>query len=174
MAHRVVSAILFSPRGGSAHVARALARGLRELDWAVTLVSGSVTGSESLGDAKRFYGEVQAVDFAPALATGEPLRFAGAPGTAPMHPSFEDRPGEPDQVFAVLDEFEFEGQVQAWARALAEARAADADILHLHHLTPIHAAAERVAPAVPVVTQLHGTELLMLEQIVAGAAGLGA
>ena len=169
MAHRVVSAVLFSPRGGSAHVARALARGLRQLDWAVTLVSGSVTGSASLGDAERFYDEVQAVDFAPALASGEPLRFEGPPGTAPMHPSFEDRPGEPDRVFAALDDLEFERQVQAWASALARAEAANADVLHLHHLTPIHAAAERVAPAVPVVTHLHGTELLMLEQIVAGA-----
>ena len=169
MVHRVVSAILFSPRGGSAHVARALARGLRELEWAVTLVSGSVTGSASLGDAERFYGEVQAVDFAPALASEDPLRFEGAPGTAPMHPSFEDRPGEPDQVFAALDDLAFERQVQAWAHALAQAGAANAHVLHLHHLTPIHAAAERVAPAVPVVTQLHGTELLMLEEIAAGA-----
>ncbi len=169
MAHRVVSAILFSPRGGSAHVARALARGLRALDWAVTLVSGSLTGSGSLGDAERFYGEVQAVDFGPALASGEPLRFEGALGTAPIHPSFEDRPGEPDRVFAALDDLEFERQVQAWARALAQAGAASADILHLHHLTPIHAAAERVAPGVPVVSHLHGTELLMLEQIMAGA-----
>ena len=169
MAHRVVSAILFSPRGGSAHVARALARGLRELAWDVTLVSGSVTRSESLGDAKRFYGEVQPVDFGPALATGEPLRFEGPLGTAPMHPSFEDRPGGPDRVFAVLDDLEFERQVQAWAGALAQADAANADVLHLHHLTPIHAAARRVAPRVPVVTHLHGTELLMLEEIVAEA-----
>lgn len=169
MAHRVVSAILFSPRGGSAHVARALARGLRALDWTVTLVSGSVAGSESLGDAARFYGEVRAVDFGPALATGDPLRFEGPPGTAPVHPSFEDRPGAPDRVLAALDDLEFDRQARAWARALAQADAARADILHLHHLTPIHAAAARVAPDVPVVTHLHGTELLMLEQIVAGA-----
>ena len=39
------------------------------------------------------------------------------------------------------------------------------DVLHLHHLTPINAAAERVAPDVPVVGHLHGTELLMLEAI---------
>ena len=38
-------------------------------------------------------------------------------------------------------------------------------MLHLHHLTPINAAAARVAPDVPVVGHLHGTELLMLEAI---------
>ena len=59
----------------------------------------------------------------------------------------------------------FEHHAGAWARALAGAGAADADVLHLHHLTPINAAAERVAPGVPVVGHLHGTELLMLEAI---------
>ena len=38
-------------------------------------------------------------------------------------------------------------------------------MLHLHHLTPINAAAALVAPDVPVVGHLHGTELLMLEAI---------
>ena len=54
------------------------------------------------------------------------------------------------------------------ARALEDAGAADADVLHLHHLTPIHEAAARVAPDVPVVGHLHGTELLMLERIADG------
>ena len=45
-----------------------------------------------------------------------------------------------------------------------DAGAADADVLHLHHLTPLHEAAARVAPDVPVVGHLHGTELLMLER----------
>ena len=41
----------------------------------------------------------------------------------------------------------------------------DADVLHLHHLTPLNEAAARVAPHVPIVGHLHGTELLMLEAI---------
>lgn len=169
MAVRVLSAILFSPRGGSAHVARALARGLRKLDFSVTLLSGSRSGGGA-GDAERFYGAgcVRAVDFGPALTCGDPLRFEGPPGTAPLHPSYEDRPGAPDRVFAVLDDDDYERQVRAWARELERAGAADADILHLHHLTPINEAAKRVAPGVPVVGHLHGTELLMLEQIAAG------
>ncbi|MBV9717004.1 MAG: glycosyltransferase family 4 protein, partial [Solirubrobacterales bacterium] len=63
---------------------------------------------------------------------------------------------------------DFERQVRAWARELERAGAPDADLLHLHHLTPLNEAAARVAPDVPVIGQLHGTELSMLEQIAAG------
>jgi glycosyltransferase involved in cell wall biosynthesis len=38
-------------------------------------------------------------------------------------------------------------------------------VLHLHHLTPLNEAAARIAPGVPVVGHLHGTELLMLEEL---------
>lgn len=169
MAFRVVSAILFSPRGGSAQVARALASGLRERGWEVTLVSGSRGDSDPDGDARVFYGDVRPVDFGPALATEAPLRYEGPPGTAPIHPSYEDRPGAPDVVFAKLDDLDYERQVRAWCRELQRAGASDADVLHLHHLTPVNEAAARIAPRVPVVGQLHGTELLMLEQIDAGA-----
>ena len=85
-----------------------------------------------------------------------------------MHPSYEDRPDAPDPVFAAVDDEAYEAHVDAWCRALEEAGAADADVLHLHHLTPIHEAAARVAPDVPIVGHLHGTELLMLERIADG------
>lgn len=169
MAPRVLSAILFSPRGGSAHTARALVRGLRALGWPVTLVAGSRSDLGEHGDARVFYGDVNAVDFDPALASDHPLSFEGPPGTAPLHPSYEDRPGAPDKVFAVLDDLVYERQVQAWSRELARAGADQADVIHLHHLTPLNEAASRVAPGVPVVGQLHGSELLMLERIAAGA-----
>jgi len=152
---RIVSALMFFPRGGSAHVARALARELPAHGCEVTIVSGSQSG-RSVGDAARFYDglDVRPVDF--------------TRGDAPMHPSYEDRPDAPDRVFAALDDDAYEEHVAAWARALREAGAADADVLHLHHLTPIHEAAQRVAPRVPVVGHLHGTELLMLERIADG------
>jgi glycosyltransferase involved in cell wall biosynthesis len=144
---------MFFPRGGSAHVTRALARELPAHGCDVTIVSGSLPGH---GDAEHFYEglDVHAVDF--------------ARGDAPMHPSYEDRPDAPDRVFAALDDRAYEQHVAAWCRALEEAGAADADVLHLHHLTPIHEAAARVAPDVPVVGHLHGTELLMLERIAEG------
>ena len=151
---RLVSALMFFPRGGSAHVARALARALPAEGWDVTVVSGSQAGR---GDARAFYAglDVVAVDF-------------GA-GDAPLHPSYEDRAGAPDTVFARVDDDAFEAHVAAWSRALARAAAAEADVLHLHHLTPINEAAARVAPEVPVVGHLHGTELLFLERVAAGA-----
>src|SRR5204862_2688949 len=89
----------------------------------------------------------------------------------PMHPSDEDRPGAADRIFAVIDDDEFERHVAAWAAQLERAGAREADVLHLHHLTPLHEAAARVAPHVPVVTHLHGTELLMLEEIEERAGG---
>ncbi len=165
---RLLSAIQFFPRGGSSHVARALALELPPYGWDVTVVSGSRTDLEAFGDAARFYAglDVHPVSFDEALASPDPLD--PPPGAAPMHPSYEDRPDAPDRVFAALDDDAYERQVTAWARALAAAGAADADALHLHHLTPIHEAAARVAPDVPVIGHLHGTELLMLEEIAGG------
>src|SRR3954453_10901105 len=164
----VVSASLFFPRGGSAHVLRALATNLPDDGWAVTVVSGSRHEAGPHGDARRFYAglDLVDVDFTAALHAPDPM---DPPGDAPpMHPSFEDRPAAADRVFASVDDAHFERQVAAWATALQNAEAADADVLHLHHLTPINAAAARVAPRVPVVGHLHGTELLMLERIPAG------
>jgi len=153
---RSVSAVMFFPRGGSAHVTRALARELPAHGWEQTVISGSLPG---LGDAHGFYSglDIHAVDF--------------AAGHAPMHPSYEDRPDAPDRVFADVDDTEYEAHVAAWAAALLRARADEADVLHVHHLTPINEAARRVAPHVPVVGHLHGTELLMLERIADGAPG---
>ena len=58
--------------------------------------------------------------------------------------------------------------MSAWERQLELAGAGDAAVLHLHHLTPIHEAAERRFPDVPRIGHLHGTELLMLQQIEEG------
>ena len=128
------------------------------------MLSGSLTRGDEPGDAREFYAglDVRPVDMTAALRRADPMR-----ADPPMHPSYEDRPGAPDRVFASLDDDEYERQVVAWCRALQSVGAARADVLHLHHLTPIHEAAARVAPGVPVVGHLHGTELLMLEAIAA-------
>jgi len=127
---------MFFPRGGSAHVVRALATELPKHGWQPTVVSGSVAG---VGDARRFFAglDVRPVDMTAALSAPDPLN-----ADPPFHPS--------------------------WARALQDAGAADATVLYLHHLTPLHEAAARVAPGVPIVGHLHGTELLMLEAIAEG------
>jgi glycosyltransferase involved in cell wall biosynthesis len=168
VARRLLSVLQFFPRGGSSHVARALARELPSHGWDVTVVSGSRSDLEGVGDATRFYAglDVHPVSFDEALASPDPLDPPA--GVAPMQPSYEDRPGAPDRVFAMLDDDAYERLVTAWARALIAVGAADFDALHLHHLTPIHEAASRVAPGVPVIGHVHGTELLMLEAITAG------
>ena len=149
-------------------MARALAIELPAHGWDVTVVSGSRTDLEDFGDAAQFYAglEIHPVSFDAALGSPDPLR--PPPGVVPMQPSYEDRPDAPDVVFAMLDDDAYERQVAAWTTALATVGAAGFDALHLHHLTPIHEAASRVAPGVPVVGHLHGTELLMLEAIAAG------
>jgi glycosyltransferase involved in cell wall biosynthesis len=160
---RALVGLMFFPRGGSSHVVRALATALPAEGWNVTIVSGHREGH---GNAQEFFAglDVRAVDFTRALAAGEPMR-----ADPPMHPSFEDRPDAPDRIFASLDDDLYEHQVAAWSQALSAAGAAEADVLYLHHLTPLNEAALRVAPDVPVVSHLHGTELLMLEEIDQGA-----
>lgn len=162
--------IYFYPRGGSAHSARAIARELGANGIEVTLLAGSRSdlGDDSL--ASSFYAglDLRAIDFTPAMRSAEPLRFRGPAGTAPMHGSYEDRPGAPDAVLASLDEEAFELQVEVWAEAMAAAAEPGVDALYLHHLTPLNEAAARVLPGVPVIGHVHGTELLMLEEIEAG------
>ena len=154
---RVVSAISFFPRGGSAHAARGLARELPRHGWSVRLVSGSRRDLGADADAESFY---RGLDVFPVDVSAD---ADGLP-----HPSYEDRPGSGEPVYASLDDLQFERLVRRWARALLSAGAPTCDVLHVHHLTPINEAAARVAPAVPIVGQLHGTELLMLERIDAG------
>ncbi|MCW3065688.1 MAG: glycosyl transferase group 1 [Solirubrobacterales bacterium] len=163
--NNLVAGLMFFPRGGSAHALRAIATELPTHGWRATVVSGSVAGA---GDATRFFDglDVRTVDMTAALGSPDPLR-----ADPPLHPSYEDRPGAPDRVFAAVDDVTYDHQVAAWAEALVDAGALDADLLYLHHLTPLHEAAARVAPGVPVVGHLHGTELLMLEAIADGPPG---
>jgi glycosyltransferase involved in cell wall biosynthesis len=168
---RVVSGTLFFPRGGSAFVTRALAFGLHDEGIDVTLIAGSRSDRGDLSDARAFYAgiDLHPVDYTAALRSVDPMGSAGVAGAAPAHPSFEDRPGAADRVFAALDDAEYQRQVDAWTRELRAVDAAGADVLHLHHLTPLNAAAAVAAPGVPIVAHLHGTELLMLEAIETGA-----
>jgi glycosyltransferase involved in cell wall biosynthesis len=163
--------IYFYPRGGSAHVCRALAREFSRNEFDVTVVSGSRSDLGEHALARSFYPSVDLhpVDFTPALRSRDPLRFSGATGTAPIQGSYEDRLGAEDPVLASIDDDAFELQVEAWARALGAAGAADSDLAYLHHLTPLNEALAREFPAIPVLCHIHGTELLMLERIAAGA-----
>jgi glycosyltransferase involved in cell wall biosynthesis len=158
-------ALQFFPRGGSAQVARYLARSLPEAGWEVAIASGSLGAPGEESHAETFYDglEVHSLDYGPAAVAPDPL--AADP---PFQPSYEDRAGAPDRVFAKVPDEAYERLVAAWERLLAAAGAASADVLHLHHLTPINEAAEGSFGGVPRIGHLHGTELLMLQKIEEG------
>jgi glycosyltransferase involved in cell wall biosynthesis len=163
----IIHCLSFFPRGGSAQVVRYLAAAQRELGRRPCIVTGSLGQPGEPGHAGTFFAglPVVAADFGPAVDARrrgqDPMRQP-----VPMHPSYEDRPGAPDRVFAALSPALAERQERSWRQVLDRIRAPE--VLHLHHLTPLHEAARRRFPGVPVVTQLHGTELLMLERILTG------
>jgi glycosyltransferase involved in cell wall biosynthesis len=162
---RVLMALMFFPRGGSSHVVRNLAHFLPEAGWDVTVLTGSLGAAGKESNAETFFRgfDIHSVDYTAAVQAPDPLR-----ADPPMHPSFEDRRDAADRVFAKVDDATYEHLVAAWQHALAEAGAADADLLHLNHLTPMHEAAIRSFPDVPRVGHLHGTEMLMLGEIANG------
>jgi len=97
----VVSALFFFPRGGSAQVARAFARALPAVGWQTTLAAGSLGRQSEQTNAGSFFSglEVHPVDYSPALELPDPLA-----ALLPFQPSYEDRPGAPDRVFAIVDD----------------------------------------------------------------------
>jgi glycosyltransferase involved in cell wall biosynthesis len=162
----VLQGFSFFPRGGSAQVVRYLTAALSEAGWSPRIVAGSLGTPGNLSHAATFFAglPLSPVDFTDALDAwqrGEdPLDQP-----VPLHASYEDKLGAPDRIFAAVSPEMATRQVGSWRRALLGLGAFDPQVLHLHHLTPLHDAAESVWPDVPVVTHLHGTELLMLEQI---------
>ena len=157
--------LIFFPPGGSAQVVRYLARSLPETGWDATIACGSLGPPGQEAHAGTFFAglHVRPLDYTAAAAASDPL--AADP---PFHPSYEDRAGAPDRVFAGVDDVAYERLVAAWIVQLRAAGAEGADILHLHHLTPLNEAAERAFPQVPRVGHLHGTELLMMREIERG------
>ncbi len=158
--------LMFYPRGGSAQVARYLSRALQLLGWDVRLAVGSLGAAGEPTHAATFFRglQVEPADYTPALERFERGAEALA-GPVPLHGSFEDRKGAPDPVFAALGPEQTEAQIEAWAAVLERAGFADVDLIHLHHLTPMHDAAARRFPDRPVITHLHGTDLKMLDRI---------
>ena len=165
---RVGMGLFFYPRGGSAQVVGYLSRALERRGWDVTLVCGSLGGSGALGNAATFFGgglDVVPGEYDDAVARWErgedPM---DAP--FPFQPSYEARPGVPDRGFPWVSPAQGARMAAAWARVIAASGGMSrARLLHLHHLTPLHAAVAAALPGVPVVTHLHGTELRMLDAI---------
>ncbi len=163
---RVVMGLLFYPRGGSAYVVRYLSPALERAGWTVSLATGSLGVAGEGTHAPTFFAglEVRVVDATDAVrafaAGGDPIA-----AEQPMHPSYEDRAGVPDPVFASVVPELADHLAAVWERPLRDAGAATAELFHLHHLTPQLDAAHRHWPEVPLVVHLHGTEMKMIAAI---------
>ena len=174
---RIVMGLLFFPRGGAAYVVRYLSPALARAGWSVSLAAGSLGVPGEQTNAQTFFDglDVHVLDYTDAVRAFE----AGGDAIAapqPMHPSYEDRAGAPDVVFASVPP-ELSGHLSAaWDGPLRAAGAEHASVFHLHHLTPQLDAVHRLWPSVPMVVHLHGTELKLIRAIgerVALAAALG-
>ena len=160
---------MFFPRGGSAQVVRYLARAMTGAGWSTRIIAGSLGGPREPGNARAFFGpgaDLLAIPYDEAVLALEPVL-----ASPPMHPSYEDRPGAPDRIIAGLDDRAARHLVDEWTRVLeAPGVLEGVELAHLHHLTPVHEALARLRPDLPIVTHLHGTELLMLEEADRGAS----
>jgi glycosyltransferase involved in cell wall biosynthesis len=165
---KVLQVLSFFPRGGSAQVVRYLARAIVGADWSTRIVAGSLGGPDDPGNARAFFGsdaDLVVVPYDDAVRAADPSL-----ASPPMHPSYEDRPGAPDRILAGLDARAARHLVDEWTRILDAPGVLDGvELAHLHHLTPVHEAIARLRPELPVVTHLHGTELLMLDEADHGA-----
>ena len=145
---------------------RYLVPALEGTGWHVALVAGSLGEPGDRTHAASFFkhSRLATVDYTGVVRAHEEGHDPPA-DAMPMHPSYEDGAGAPDQVFAAVAPSAGDRLVAAWERVLQEAWPEPPAVAHLHHLTPMHEAAVRAFPDVPIVTHLHGTELLLLEQI---------
>src|SRR5437867_330617 len=99
-------ALMFFPRGGSSQVVKYLSRFLPDAGWDVTLVTGSLGPEGAESNATTFFKDapdLHWLDYTEAVRAPDPL--AADP---PMHPSYEDRAGAADVVFAKVDDDAYE------------------------------------------------------------------
>ena len=162
---RVLHAIAFAPRGGSAQVVRYLTKAL------IARGAHALVASGSLGDTSAFYEGVPRfeVDYAEAcdgyLHGIDPM---SRQFTYPLSPSYEDRGGVPDRAFYRVGRAGLDHLVKSWRDVLAATMESfEPDVLHLHHLHHVHLAAMELLPLrlTPKLAHLHGTELKMLKQM---------
>ncbi len=166
---KILMSLIFYPRGGSAQVARYLSRALIEQGHEVHLITGTLRDGDPQHDAEVFFEDIPLtlVDYTDAwrgFEQGEdPLSDKWE---VPFHPSYEDKSGVPDRVFYKLTDAEYRALLRCWTGVFEDVRGRfQPDLLHLHHLTYAHVAAAQVFPSVPQLTQLHGTEIKMLEHL---------
>ena len=168
---KVLMAIAFYPRGGSAQVVRYLARALTARGHNVLIVAGSLKGADPTSDAAKFYDglplvEVDYTKAAAGFAAG--LNPMSGRFDVPFPPSYEDKPGAPDRVFYRVSRTDMRHLVACWRDVLSKTTSQfQPDIAHLHHLNHVHLAAIGLPSMrrLPKLAHLHGTELKMLQEM---------
>lgn len=164
-ARTVDTGAIFYPRGGSAQLIRYLLPTVRrEFGTRVRLLVGSLGGPGEPSHAASFYRglELFPADYTDAVAAAD--RADPIAALVPLHPSYEDRVGAPDRLFCAVSPAVADNLVRFWTAHMRGVGVAETDVVHLHHLTPLHAAVDAVRPGRPSVTTLHGTELKMLDK----------
>ncbi len=164
---RVVSALFFFPRGGSAQVARAFARALPAVGWQTTLAAGSLgrPGEETnAAELSQWPRGARSRLHARARASRS-ARSSASLSAVLRGPAESARPRLRDCRRHCL---------RAAGRCLERGArgaplAGEADVLHVHHLTPANEAAIRCFPSLPILGHLHGTEPLSCERSRPGA-----
>ena len=156
---------IFYPRGGSAQLIRYLVPHLERYgDLRVRLFVGSLGEVGALSHAQTFYQNIEVLpaDYTAAVADAssglDPML-----ARVPLHPSYEDRHGVPDRIFTAVSPEQADHLERFWTGQFRELGAQRADVLHLFHLTPLHAAAAALRPGRALVTTLCGTELKMMD-----------
>lgn len=167
MSHDLTMGLLFYPRGGSAQVVRYLAPALERVDWHTRLVCGSLGGPGERTNAATFFDgfDVRGADYTPAVEAYGRGEDPLAVSPIPLHPSFEDRAGVPDRMFATVSPELGDHIVAAWKVFIEGDERGAPEMLHLHHLSPLQEAFAAAHPGTPMVTHLHGTDLKMIDAI---------
>jgi len=165
----VLMSIIFYPRGGSAQVVRYLSQSLINLGHRVHLLTGSLDNGDPQHDASIFYEglPVTTVDYTEAWhGFNQGRNPISSEWATPFHPSYEDKLNVPDRVFYKVNQTEYPVLHHSWTIAFENLKQHfQPDIIHLHHLNHMHLAAAEEFPSTPMATQLHGTELKMLEHL---------
>lgn len=166
---RILQSLVFYPRGGSAQVVRYLSRALLALGHEVRLATGSLSDGDPQHDARTFYGDIplSIADYTEAWkGFNQGKNPISSKWDVPFHPSYEDKPGVPDRAFYKVNPQEYAALQHSWERLFEDlSRRFRPQVIHLHHLNYMHTAAAGVFQDVPMTSQLHGTEIKMLENL---------
>jgi hypothetical protein len=100
------------------------ARTLPDTGWEVTVAAGSLGRPGDLSHAGDFFHglDLVSIDCTPSA---HPRK-----NEMPFPPSYEDKPGAPDRVFALINDNGYEQLVAGWTEALRRAGADTAQLPH--------------------------------------------